>query len=86
MDRQKEEDDELTMDCCPTLDIRNAFFICLPFSEDENGQLPDFEQRVEDAAPWSRHLEEQTWPGAGGCGACSQVKMVLQFIKIKNIC
>ena len=45
-------------------------------------QLPDFEQRVEDAAPWSRHLEEQAWPGAGGCGACSQVKMVLQFIKI----
>ena len=81
VDRQKEEDDDGLLS-----NISDACFYCLPFSEDENGQLPDFEQRVEDAAPWSRHLEEQTWPGAGGCGACSQVKMVLQFIKIKNIC
>ena len=68
------------MDCCPTLKTHVSSY--LPFSEDENGQLPDFEQRVEDASPRSRHLEEQAWPGAGGCGACSQVKMVLQFIKI----
>ena len=79
VDGQKEEDDDGLLS-----DIRNPFF--LPFSEDENGQLPDFEQRVEDASPWSRHLEEQAWPGAGGCGACSQVRMVLQFIKIESIC
>ena len=77
MDRQKEEDGDGLLS-----NTRSACFYWLPFSEDENGQLPDFEQRVEDAAPRSRHLEEQTWPGAGGCGACSQVKMVLQFIKI----
>ena len=77
VDGQKEEDDDGLLS-----DIENACFFCLPFSEDENGQLPDFEQRVKDASPRSRHLEEQAWPGAGGCGACSQVKMVLQFIKI----